>query len=357
MLIIKDRANWNSVVECCEQSDFYHTYDYHMLSKNEDEEPILIKYEYGKVLIAIPLLIRKIAGTDYNDATSVYGYCGPITNKNVNSGFDNKDFKQRLNVLLRENRIISVFSRLHPFILNQNLILNGIGKIVSNGDVVNIDITQSLESQRQQYNRRLKSYVNKAKTLYRIEKGKCDKTVDSFIEIYYENMKRVDAKPHYFFKREYFFDFLNSPQINADLMLAIDKETEEIAGGAIFTKTNGIVQYHLSGAKEEYLKINPIKFLIDFVRVQSTEESNQKYFNLGGGLGGSNNDSLFRFKSCFSKDFKDFSLWKYIVDEEEYWKLVNERIYDKELIKEEYGEPSFFPLYRLDAPKPPKAII
>lgn len=357
MLVIRDRANWNSVLECCDQSDFYHTYDYHMLSKNEDEEPILIKYEYGDVLIAVPLLIRKIAGTHYNDATSVYGYCGPITNKNVNSGFDNKDFEQRLNALLRKNKIISVFSRLHPFILNQDLILNGIGKIVSNGHVVNIDITQSLESQRQQYNRRLKSYINKAKTLYKVEKGLCEENVDSFIDIYYENMERVGAKPHYFFKRKYFFDFLKSPQINAELLMAIDKETEEIAGGAIFTKTNGIVQYHLSGAKEQFLKINPIKYLIDYVRVQSTEEGNHKYFNLGGGLGGSNSDSLFRFKSGFSKDYKDFSLWKYIVDEDKYWKLVNERIGDKNLSMDEYEASPFFPLYRLEAPKPPKAII
>lgn len=357
MLVIRDRENWNSVIERCQCSDFYHTYDYHMLSKGPDDHPILITYDYDNCLIAIPLLIRKIEGTDYNDVTSVYGYCGPITNSAVSNDFDNTNFKEKFKQLLHDNKIISVFSRLHPFITNQNVVLEGIGDIVSHGHVVNIDITQSLEEQRHQYNRRLKSYINKAKTIYHIEKGDTEEYVNAFIDIYYENMRRVGAKPHYFFKKEYFFDLLKSEEINAELLIAIETETGNIAGGAIFTNSNGIVQYHLSGAKEEYLKINPIKYLIDYVREQITEEGNQTYFNLGGGLGGSNCDSLFRFKSGFSKDHKSFSLWKYIVDQDVYWKLVDERIYEKGLLTEEDKFLKFFPLYRLDVPKPPKALI
>jgi len=348
MLVIKDRDRWNDLISRCKYSDFYHTYEYHILSKSEGEFPILIKYEVGNTLICIPLLVRSIAGTNFKDATSVYGYVGPISNKVFDADIDILDFQNKLKKLLFENRIISVFSRLHPYIFNQRIVLEGIGKIISNGQVVNIDLTQSLESQRQQYNRRLKSYVNKAKSLYNIKKCNSRESIDSFRKIYYENMKRVGAKPDYFFSRKYFVDFLESPQINANLYLAIDKETEEVAAGAIFTITNGIVQYHLSGAKEKYLKVNPIKYIIDFVRVQITEEGNQNYFNLGGGLGGSNDDSLFRFKSGFSKDFKDFSLWKYIVDEDQYWKLVKKKITEKEILgQEEDKDSSFFPLYRL----------
>ncbi|MEP3444069.1 MAG: hypothetical protein ABJN53_04670, partial [Flavobacteriaceae bacterium] len=56
------------------------------------------------------------------------------------------------------------------------------------------------------------------------------------------------------------------------------------------------------------------------IRTMASDEG-FTYFNLGGGVGG-NEDSLFRFKSSFSKDFKAFKLWKYIVDQDKYEELV-----------------------------------
>ena len=60
--------------------------------------------------------------------------------------------------------------------------------------------------------------------------------------------------------------------------------------------------------------------LIDEMRIKATKE-NFKYLNLGGGLG-SSEDSLFRFKSGFSKNFKEFKLWKYIVNDSVYTELT-----------------------------------
>jgi len=102
-------------------------------------------------------------------------------------------------------------------------------------------------------------------------------------------------------------------------------------------KTNNIIQYHISGTKNEYLYLTPIRLLIDEMRIKGTEEK-YTYFNLGGGLG-STEDSLFNFKSSFSKDFKNFKIWKYI---------VNEQVYKQ--LSEQYSKPDsddiFFPLYR-----------
>jgi lipid II:glycine glycyltransferase (peptidoglycan interpeptide bridge formation enzyme) len=93
----------------------------------------------------------------------------------------------------------------------------------------------------------------------------------------------------------------------------------------------------LSGANHEFLKLNPIKFLIDHARVKATEEG-YTYFNLGGGLGGDPNDSLFKFKSSFSDDFHDFFVWKLVVNESIYKALCNE---NKPSV-----DTDFFPLYR-----------
>ncbi|NAY90592.1 GNAT family N-acetyltransferase [Muricauda sp. JGD-17] len=347
MRIIEDRNAWGEVLEKCEETDFYHTYDYHHISKKEGERPVLIVSTNDEKLVAIPLLIREIEGTTWKDATSAYGYVGPVSSK-LGADFNNEEFKRSLQVFLRENQVVSVFSRLHPYISNQKNILKGLGQIVSHGNVVNIDLTKSLEEQKKQYSKRLKTYINKESKNYQILDGHCEKCLDTFIATYCENMKRVLAQPSYFFGKQYFYELLASPQINAQLVVAKHKETGNFAGGGIFTKNNGIVQYHLSGVKKEYVHLNPIKLLIDHVRIQATKEGFAN-FNLGGGLGGQNQDSLFYFKSRFSNDYREFCSWQYVVDEKKYHDLMMQKE-TLDYTKKNKGA-CFFPLYR-DATSP-----
>ena len=160
--------------------------------------------------------------------------------------------------------------------------------------------------------------------------------------LYEENMRRVDADDSYFFSDKYYQEILSSDDFESVLKLCIHNETQSIIGAAIFIKTGDIVQYHLSGLSEDTYEVDPIKLIIDEARIEATDEG-YKIFNLGGGRG-SNEDSLFRFKSGFSKDFKDFKVWKYIVDEEAYKNLVKNRLGTTEDIELSYS--GFFPAYR-----------
>lgn len=323
--LITEKREWNSILANLDQYDFYHTYDYHHISKSVGEEPILIRYFDGNKSIAIPLLVRSIKNTPYKDATSVYGYAGPLT-QNIGPDFDNDEFKNQLYNTLREKNIISVFSRLHPYISTQTLVLENIGEISSMGHIVNIDLTKDLDSQRQEYQKRLKTYINKSKRTFTVTKAETECDVLKYIEIYYENMRRVDADESYFFKPDYFFALLESNEFEAEILLATCNNTHEIVGGAMFVKKNNFVQYHLAGAKNQWLHLNPIKLLIDAARIKATKKKYQ-YFNLGGGKGGQE-DSLFQFKIGFSKDLRLFNIWKYVVNQEIYDNLVNEVIKD-----------------------------
>jgi lipid II:glycine glycyltransferase (peptidoglycan interpeptide bridge formation enzyme) len=320
--IIKDKSEWDSTINSLVDSDFYHTYDYHLISKNKSETPILIKYQENDLIIALPLLIRKIEGTDFHDATSVYGYPGPTT-INLAEDYVNIVFIKELRKFLYKNNIVSVFSRLNPYVKHQETVLKGLGDISSHGKVIVIDLRKDLETQRAMYHKRLKTYVNKSRKQYSIRLAKTDKEIKVFIEMYYENMRRVNANNSYFFSKKYFFDIIKTNDFDCDILLAIHNESKEIIGGAMFIKKNKIVQYHLSGAKEEYLALNPIKLLIDEMRIRATKEGFQ-FFNLGGGVG-SKIDSLFHFKSGFSKDIKDFNIWRYVVNHEVYEDLVRHK--------------------------------
>ncbi|WP_339629575.1 GNAT family N-acetyltransferase [uncultured Maribacter sp.] len=332
MNIITDRQEWKNTLMEFESYDFYHTFDYHSLSKNEDEKPLLLVYSQGDLSIAIPFLKRHIAGTPYFDFTSVYGYSGPIY-KNIPENFDNVAFLSELKDYLTTNKIISVFSRLNPYLDQQSLILKNLGETPVSGKVVNIDLTKSIEEQRTQYGKSTKNRTNKCRRIATVKEVTTKEDLETYIDIYYENMDRLGASDSYYFSKEYFFNFLECEDFKTRVLLVIENETGKAMAGSMFVESNSIVQFHLSGTRTEFLNWAPANLFLDEMRLIATEEG-YKIFNLGGGLGGQQ-DSLFNFKASFSKDYRDFKLWRYIVDQ---------KVYDT-LSKEKKG--SYFPLYRL----------
>ncbi|MCM4154268.1 peptidoglycan bridge formation glycyltransferase FemA/FemB family protein [Arenibacter sp. N53] len=340
--IVEKKVEWDALVHSFEHSDFYHTYDYHRIAKNKNDRAIIIKYTEQDRVIALPLLLRKIPGSTSMDATSVYGYAGPLS-KNIDSNYDNINYRNLLHEFFLKMKIISIFSRLNPFIPLQDIVLKNLGEIFFSGKIVNIDLTKDLDTQKKHYNRRLKSYINKSRNQYSAKLSTTESEINAFIELYYENMRRVNATKGYFFDRDYFYDLLHCKDFKTEVLIAEHNESKKIIAGAMFIKKNNIVQYHLSGASEEYLHLNPIKMLIDEMRIMATKES-YKFYNLGGGVG-SSEDSLFRFKSGFSKDFKEFALWKYIVNEPKYEELTKRNL-QKEGNLTNIGSNSFFPSYR-----------
>ncbi len=332
--IIEAKTAWKTTVGAMKNHDFYHTYDYHHISKKEDEHPILFSYTEGDVVIVIPFLKRAIPNTDYFDLTSVYGYAGPLSS-NVDSSFDTSKFKKALDNWLKDEKIIAVFSRLHPYLEHQNHILSGMGSRPMLGKVVNIDIAQSLEEQRRQYGKSTKNRTNKCRRLCEVKKAETDEEINTFIDIYYENMDRLSANKNYYFSREYFFNFLKCEDFETDILLVNHLEDNYTVAASMFVKTGKIVQFHLSGSRTDYLSIAPANLFLDEMRLRGTAEG-YTYFNLGGGLGG-REDSLFNFKASFSKTHKEFSVWKYI---------ANQEIYDALSKDKANTDTDYFPLYR-----------
>lgn len=340
--IITEKLAWNANIKLAVHSDFYHTYDYHLLSKKENETPILIKYSDENSCVLLPLLIRDIENTDYRDATSVYGYAGLLYLSEI-SNFNKEKFKKELNQYFLEQKIVSVFSRLHPYLNHQEEILDNIGCVSNPGDIVCIDLNEPLDIQRQYYSSRLKTHINKADRMCTIIKGETEEHLKAFIEIYYENMRRVRASEAYFFSKAYFDKLMASTDFETELSLALCSKTQEIIAGALFMKTDNIVQYHLSGTKKDFLDYNAIKLIIDKMRIKCTNDG-YEYLNLGGGRS-NKQDSLFDFKASFSDTYKPFKLWKYIADEKVYKELVKQHNKVAKNADFEVDE-EFFPSYR-----------
>lgn len=333
---------WDTYINSSHIYDFYHTSCYHNIEQTENESSVMLVAYSENDHVCLPIITKSIPDTNHFDATSVYGYCGPVASKSFSDlppeliDFFKTSFIEYCN----QNKIISVFSRLHALIPQRDFFQN-FGEVIDLNKTVAIDLTLPLDEQRRAFRKSNKSEINQLKGkkgyVFQQVDNKDEASIREFVTIYHETMKRVEAKPYYFFDFDYFKQLLNNPCFECDLLIA--KKEDAMAAGAIFTRTNSIMQYHLAGTKEAYIQDTPMKLILDEARKIGTEKG-LKYLHLGGGVGGSDDDSLFRFKSGFSKNFFQFSVWNLIVNQEEYDKLVKE----KEVKQEDY--PNFFPLYR-----------
>ena len=332
---LDNKERWNEIVRSMKDYDFYFLAEYHQMEKSG--LPLLLHFKDDFCSFALPVIIRDIEGTPYKDITSIYGYAGPLTTCDNPSQKSIINFQKELLFFFDSNSIVSVFSRLYPLFPNQEKLLNGLGDIVDSNLTIGIDLTQPEDEQKRQYSRSTRHAVNLLnKKGIIIKEAQNKKDIDSFIDIYEETMKRVNAPKMYYFPTDYYYNFLSS--IDSFILLALYKE--ETIGGILCSKCNGIIQDHLNATKNDYLYLSPQKLLLDEVRKVGVK-NHMKYLHLGGGFNGKNN-SLFDFKSRFSKQRFMFKVWKYIHNKDAYNCLISKSN------KENVPNTSFFPLYRLD---------
>ncbi len=332
---IMEMESWHLAVSSMPH-DFYHTNAYHRLE--DTGRPKLIDYSCGDLRILLPCIIREIDGGPFSDVTSVYGYSGPLCNKRTPSQESVLNFHKTLNGLFVEERIVSFFARLHPLLQRQQVIAASYGEIIELNKVVYIDLDQTLEEQRRKYKKSLKHRINQlGRSGFTIRKAATEKDLDNFVRLYHETMDRVNADASYYFSRDYFERFLKAEDFESFILLA--EYEGNIAAGSLFTVCGNIMQYHLSGTYNRYLKFASMKLILDEAR-KLANQMNLSWFNLGGGVGGIN-DSLFKFKAEFSDTFKMFNIWKKIINQEKYNELVKKRFGDKQPVT------NFFPLYRM----------
>lgn len=337
LVINVDDSRWNDFIINTLQYDFYHSQSYHLLEK--EEEAVLFVSKFDDSFIAIPLVIRSIPGSDLKDCTSVYGYCGPVSNIKFDDLHPDaiKQFNNGLNSFFLERNIISSFSRLHPLFPFQEKIFQDFGEVVPLNKTVAIDLNQPADNQRLNYRKSTRVHIRKAlESGITVRRTSDSEDLDKFIAIYYENMQRVNANSRYYFSRDYFRNFMNASDFMSVLLVA-EKE-DEIIAGVIVTICNGIMQYHISGTRNEMLIFSPMKLLFDRARIYANEMG-CTYCHLGGGYG-NENDSLFKFKTNFSKNLFEFKVWRKIVNPEAYNELVARKFGDK------IPSSDYFPLYR-----------
>jgi hypothetical protein len=345
---------------------------YHVLAEERDEgQAHLFVYRDGAYFVAIPLLLRSIdsalpatnlapLGEGWLDATSVYGYPGPVASHPDVPASVVRNFQTALRDTLKKWKIVTVFSRLNPLIPQSGWLASaegstpaghraGLGECVPMGRTVALDLRLPTEKQRQQYRTNHKRNINRL----RREGATCLhddewQYFDTFIDIYYQTMRRAGASDDYFFDRAYFVRLRELLGDHLHLFVALGPagtpEEGCVLSGGLFTFCNSIVQYHLGGTDSRYLNLGASKLIFDTVRMWGTELG-AEMFHLGGGVG-SREDSLFQFKAGFSNLTCQFQVWKMVVNEQMYIKLAEQKRVWNQAAGLAAMDDHYFPAYR-----------
>ena len=259
------------------------------------------------------------------------------------SGTDDRGFLSEALIAsmatLRAAGIVSVFVRFHP-LLNPSP-PEGIGEVVLHGETVSIDLglprTTRWAQTRHNHRRDITKAV-KSGLVARIDRP--FERYGAFKRVYRATMDRRSAEPHYFFGDEY-FDGLRDA-LGERLFLCVVEKDDAVAAAGLFVETGGIVQYHLGGTDEAFIRVEPSKLMVHYASDWAKERGN-RHLHLGGGVGGAD-DSLLHFKAGFSPLRHPFHTLRIVIDEPEYRRLAKAR--DPSVDPQMLG--GFFPQYRAE---------
>jgi hypothetical protein len=333
--------------------DVYHLPEYVELSAGrlEGGNPFAFVAEEDGHQLLVPLVVRPVqAGAGRRpslfDATSPYGYPGPLLRRGAD-GEDGRFLVRAVEAFLdglRERHIISAFIRLHPILTLPLAPLHRIGRVVPHGDTVSVDLAlprEDLWSQTRQNHRRDITKAARSGQTARIDDGW--EAFDTFVNLYYQTMQRLNAEEYYYFPTAYLIDLKATLQDR--LHLCVVEVEGQVAAAGLFTEVCGIVQYHLSGTADAFTASHPLKTMLNFVSDWAKRRGNQ-VLHLGGGLGGQR-DSLYHFKAGFSHIRHPFFTWRVVSEEAGYRRAVERW----EARTGRWADPieGFFPPYRKPA--------
>lgn len=292
-------------------------------------------YREGNSVLLLPIVLHPTPGmSHYVDACTPYGYSGPVTNVPDDQGFTSRALASLLRVL-RANRVVTLFARLHPLLPAPWDRYAEIGTVTTHGQTVSVDLSRSDAEIWSATRRGHRNQINRARNSGLRVVFDDWSVLDSWITAYYANMQTVGALQRYFFPREYFLALRQRLPAEVHLAVALAPDGAFVGGTLLFERSR-FVQAHLAATQWEHpLSANAGKLLDDEAR-RWAKQRGALIYHLGGGIGGEH-DSLFDYKAGFSDQRHVFRTWRVVVNRDAYAALLGA------LPPSPHG---FFPAYR-----------
>jgi hypothetical protein len=312
--------------------DFFHLPGYvELCARRDGGEAAAFLAEEGEAALFAPLILRPIAGGPWRDACAPYGYPTPL----LRGGPPPELTGAFLRAFARDaagRDLVSAFFRLHPLLPLPAGPLAAHGTLVDQGETVHLDLTLPAEELDRQT--RANHRADARKLLaggFRVVVDDWDLLGD-FSDIYLETMRFRDSDPAYRFDLSYFQELRACLGARLHLCMVLGPGGESAAGG-LFTKVDGLMQFHLAGTAPAFRRSGPAKLMLLHMRDRA-RATGARRLHLGGGVGCAE-DSLAFFKQGFSRLRSRFLTYRMVLLPE---------VYDA--LAADLAPGTFFPAYR-----------
>ena len=321
-MIIKIVEHWDKVLDTFlpTERDIYFREEYVRLYETDTEKAVCCMVNDGDQTMLFPFLSRTFdyQGHTLHDFETAYGYGGPIWHQ-TDEKFKSVAMLMMVDELKRQNYVAG-FVRFHPLLTNYKGF--SVGRLIEDRKTVAIDLSlEENEIWMQEIHTKNRNVIKKG------EKSGLTFVVDNefkylpeFIQLYDATMDKLDAADFYYFKQQYYEEFIKSlPNSFLGVVLYEDR----VVSAAIFMYEGGYGHYHLSGSDVSALKLSPNNYML-WQAVLELKRRGVNILHLGGGTTSAEDDSLFCFKSRFSKHTYQFCLGKLIFNERLYHDICSD---------------------------------
>ena len=262
------------------------------------------------------------------DVTTPYGFGGPVP---LGDPAGLERFWPAYDAWCRDRGVVASFVRFHPLLGNQRHATGIQVETVGHTVAWRLDPGRDLLATMDRHHRRLARRAEREGLEATVVRAPA--SVEAFVGLYEQTMKRNEASEFYFFPQSY-WDALG--RLGDMLLLVEVRRGDELAANALCLVGPSWLHYHLGGTSEDGRRLGASHLAL-LAAARWGQENGLEILHLGGGVGG-RDDSLFDYKRRFAPDdLVDATFGKAVHDEEAYRRLsgVAEISFD-----------GFFPAYR-----------
>ncbi len=242
------------------------------------------------------LHLTRVPGTDWLDASSPYGYGGPLSTSD-DPGFVSEAWAAYTQ-WMREQRVVVEYVRLHPVLANERFYG---GAVETNREVVWIDL-QAHGAVEAGYASRLRTTLKKAARAplaYREEP--LAPHAAAFGSYYRAAMQAIGADPFYLFDDAYFAQLAGTGLATLGICTLQQGDASDWLAACLLLDGAGLREYHLAATNAQGRPWGASSFALDQA-ARAAQQRGARGFYLGGGTDRRPDNALLFFKSAFSRE-------------------------------------------------------
>jgi serine/alanine adding enzyme len=288
-------SEWDSLAADLAGGDTYTLAAYHEVSallEPPGTRPVFLHVHSADGDIALPLLLRPLPDGHGWDATTPYGYGGPLSRNARDAGA----FGRALDAWARRNGVVSTFLRLHPILDNARLVPRT-AELVELGSTAAWDVSPGRDLMSHMHAHHRRSARRAAQAGLQVTVIPDPHSLEGFRKLYEATMRRQEAAPFFFFPDSYWAALLAHSASLEPVLVEGRLDGELVASLLCFSKRPWL-HYHLGGSHDIARRIGASTGCF-LAAAEWAQSQGMTGFHLGGGVGGSSESSLFVFKDRF----------------------------------------------------------